>query len=234
VTGAALLVFSIACGSSDDTGHGADSDSDSDGETDADTGDGSDTATGTGTGTGLPDGCESDWTTAPTEPVRLNQIFFDFTDDFVELRNRGSADQPLTGWALATRSDRVYRFAAGLTVAAGSCVTLYWRADADCRLDAEACGVGGFVNDLVAAGGDLFLLRADDVDCPLAAVDYVRWGVEPEVDSLEEVAALADEWPLGESVDASELPDGAALQHDGGDGNGAGHWAVEPTPVRCE
>jgi len=228
-----ILVLIVAgCDSGTDTGTGADSDTDTDADTD--TGTPSDTETATESDTELPDECDSDWTTTPTEPVRLNQVLFDFTDDLVELKNHGPAGQSLTGWGLATRSDRIYRFAAGLTVPSGSCVTLYWRADADCRLDSEACGVGGFVNDLVAAGGDLTLLRADDVDCPLAVVDYVRWGAEPDIDSLEHVAALAREWPEGDSVDASAMPDGAALQNDGSADDGADHWFIEASPARCE
>jgi hypothetical protein len=168
--------------------------------------------------------------------VVLNQLYFalDSAGDFVELQNPTPSDQPLTGWSLATSRTRVYRFAAGLTVPTGGCVTLYWGPNDPCDFANEACGVGGFVNDLTPTGGDVALYASDAVESADAVVDYVRWGSEPDFDSLEDVAALAREWPTGDSVVTSSWTDGAALQYDDSGEAGETHWSVNPSPRRCE
>ena len=63
---------------------------------------------------------------------------------------------------------------------------------ARCDTDDEACGLGGFLNDLFVGGGDLLLLRGDDLDCEEAVVDYVRWGeaASRPVTALVERAAV--------------------------------------------
>lgn len=239
---AALAVSGCALIDAASEPEGADADADTDTDTDSD----SDSDTDTGTDTDTDTDTDSDTASDPlcdgalVEPVgvlTMNQVFFalDSADDFVELKNAGPADQPLTGWALATGPTRVYTFAAGLTVPTGGCVTLYWGPNDPCNFDEEACGVGGFVNDLTATGGDLALLRANDTDCRAALVDYVRWGdAEPNLNTLEPLAADAGQWPEGDSVDTVAWSDGGAIQYDGSGENGSTHWYVEAGPRRCE
>jgi hypothetical protein len=217
----------------------ADADADADADTDADTDTDADSDTDT-----LPQGpCDMDYTTAdPVQQVLFNEVFWNVTDDQVELKNYGDTDQSLTGWAIATSPDLadVYQFAAGLIVPAHDFVVLHWSPIDGCDLDNEACGLGGFVNDLTSSKGDLAIFRANDTDCADALVDYVKWGdAEDPADSLETLAGPppdgAGQWPCDDTgcdaVDMSTYTHGASIIHDGTGENGRTHWYMDTTPT---
>ncbi len=238
---AIAILSGSGCTGQRDVG-GIDGDVGSDSDTDTDTDEGTDTGadadtdtdTETETDTGVDtDPCDQDYDAMdPVQTVIFNEVYFNVTDDQVELRNDGDTGQPLTRWVLATSPERVYPFPAGLTVPAGGFVVLHWTPLEGCDLDEEACGLGGFANDLTSAGGDLAIYRADDIDCPGALVDYVRWGVvEPADKGLGDVAREAGGWPEADYVDMGGYESGDSIMHDATDENGETHWYLDTTPT---
>lgn len=209
-----------------------DSDTDSVTESESESGSGSESDTGTGSESGTDVGpCDRDYSD-PIQTVLFNEIFFNVTDDQVELRNDGIVEQALTGWVVATSPEHVYPFPAGFTIQALDFVVLHWTPIDVCDLDDEACGLGGFANDLTSGGGDLLLLRGDDLDCENAVVDYVHWGDEEPVENdLGPIASEAGEWPAGDSVDVSTYAPGLSLIHDATHENGRTHWYIDGAPT---
>lgn len=241
-----LMVGAFGCSAdkkpSDDGDADADTDTDSDVDADGDT----DTDTDTDTGNGGP--CEMDYSAEPVQDILLNEVIFDPSGDEVEIRNYGTEQQSLTGWMLATRTPDpkddlergTYPFPAGLLMDPGDYVMLRWAPDDECDTDEEACGVGGYVNDLHQSAGDLLLLRADDLDCPQARVDYVRWGGdEPPENTLEAVAVESAQWPapvaeVPNFVSTEGLTSGDSITYDGSLENGPTHWFLDRTPTAAD